>query len=364
MEPVMPRRSRPENRQRPLFDIVPAAFPPTRYQGSKAKLVGAISSHLEALEFETCLDAFGGTGAVSYQLKALGKRVTYNDFLRANYLFAKALVENDDTRISEQEIEALLEPTPDHNRPSMIQDTFRGIYFTDEENDWIDRMCFRIRALSDPYKNALVFFALAQACIVKRPYNLFHRRNLYLRFADVPRSFGNKASWDRSFTDWFRVFADEANSAVFRGQHHCTAVNKDVGELAGTYDLIYLDPPYISSRGVGVDYLHFYHFIEGMSRYDEWPQLVDYRSKHRRIRSSANPWIDRRRIHSALDGLMGRFDRGAIVLSYRSDGIPSGNELLALLKRHRPHVEVHSLGSYKYVLSTNSRSDELLFIGR
>ena len=52
--------------------------PSTRYQGSKLKLLPFIGSHLSDLEFESALDAFGGTGSVSYMLKARGKAVTYN----------------------------------------------------------------------------------------------------------------------------------------------------------------------------------------------------------------------------------------------------------------------------------------------
>jgi len=34
--------------------------------------------------------------------------------------------------------------------------------------------------------------------------------------------------------------------------------------IEGNYDLAYIDPPYISAQGVGVDYLEFYHFLEGL----------------------------------------------------------------------------------------------------
>jgi len=33
------------------------------------------------------------------------------------------------------------------------------------------------------------------------------------------------------------------------------------------YDLIYLDPPYLNSKGVGVDYSDFYNFLEGLCDY-------------------------------------------------------------------------------------------------
>ena len=58
-----------------LFPETTARFPSTRYQGSKNKLVDWIWEGLADLDFTTCLDAFGGTGAVSYKLKQKGKKV-------------------------------------------------------------------------------------------------------------------------------------------------------------------------------------------------------------------------------------------------------------------------------------------------
>ncbi|HEY4689796.1 MAG TPA: hypothetical protein VIK33_10820 [Anaerolineae bacterium] len=46
-----------------------------------------------------------------------------------------------------------------------------------------------------------------------------------------------------------------------------------------------------------------------------------------------------------------------------SDGIPSESELASLLKRYKRHVRVEHFGQYKYVLSTNSESSEILLIG-
>src|SRR5204863_2413441 len=116
-------------------------------------------------------------------------------------------------------------------------ETFSGIYFTDKENIWIDQTITNIRQLPQPYEYALAFFALCQACIIKRPYNLFHRKNLYIRLADVERSFGNKTTWDTSFHEWFRIFACEANNSVFDNGQENHALNSDALVVPGDYDL-------------------------------------------------------------------------------------------------------------------------------
>jgi hypothetical protein len=244
-----------------------------------------------------------------------------------------------------------------------VQNTFSDIYFTDVENAWIDQTLTNIRQFQDPHKFALAFFALCQACIIKRPYNLFHRKNLYVRFADVERSFGNKTTWDRPFDEWFRYFVNEANRAVFDNGFANQALNLDALDIAGSYDLVYIDTPYVSRHGIGVDYRDFYHFLEGLTMYDEWGNYVDQQSKHRRLLPRKSEWADKKLIYSAFARLFRKFADSYLVVSYRSDGIPSENELVALIKKYKRKVRIAHFGQYKYVLSTNTESKEILLIG-
>lgn len=349
--------------QHALFPGLTAEFPSTRYQGSKAKLAQWIWDQVADLDFLTCLDAFGGTGAVAYRLKQERKVVTYNDLLRFNYYIGLALVENGLVSLTPDKVDWLLQRHPQTAYPSFVQDNFSDIYFTDEENAWIDQTIANIRQLDDPYEFALAFFALCQACVIKRPYNLFHRKNLYIRLAEVDRSFGNKTTWDRPFDEWFRVFVDEANRAVFDNGQRNRALNLDAADVPGEYDLVYIDPPYISNRGVAVDYLDFYHFLEGLTMCDDWDQRIDRRSKHHRLKPQPGEWTNKSQIHAAFDRLFKRYQDSIIVVSYRSDGIPSESELVFLLKRYKRHVRAEHFGQHKYVLSTNSESGEILLIG-
>lgn len=353
-----------EHQQLTLFPNQMAKFPSTRYQGSKSKLAQWIWEQIADLDFETCLDAFGGTGVISYKLKKEGKQVTYNDLLRFNYYFGLALVENDQIRVSSDTIGWLLERHPNITYPSFIYDNFSEIYFADEENAWIDQTITNIRQLSNIYEFALAFFALCQACIIKRPYNLFHRKNLYIRLAEVERSFGNKTTWDRPFEEWFCDFIKEANEAVFNNSQQNQALNLDAIEVSGKYDLVYIDTPYISKSAVAVDYLGFYHFLEALTMYDEWDKYIDRCSKHLRLKRQPSEWTDKKRICSAFDNLFKRYQESIVVVSYRSDGIPSESELVSLLEKYKKDIRIEHFGQYKYVLSTNSKSEEILLIGK
>ena len=58
------------------IDYLLKIVPTTRYQGSKRKILPWLYECLRNYEFHTVLDAFGGTGMVSYLFKRMGKRVT------------------------------------------------------------------------------------------------------------------------------------------------------------------------------------------------------------------------------------------------------------------------------------------------
>lgn len=349
--------------QLPLFAAYTAQFPATRYQGSKAKLVNWIWKQISHLKFHTCLDAFGGTGAVAFRLKQAGKQVTFNDVLQCNWHSGRALIENHHVRLSPADIEAVCQPQPGINYPDVIQRTFHDIYFTDEENAWLDRAITNVRAFKNPWQFSLAFYALCQAAIIKRPYNLFHRKNLYVRLAEVERSFGNKTTWDKPFAAWFRQFAAAANQAVFDNGRSNRAVCYDALDVPGEFDLVYIDPPYISKQGTGTDYRDFYHFLEGLTCYDEWEQHIDYRSRHRRLIPVKTPWADKHRILAAFEALFQRYRSSILVVSYRSDGIPSPEELVHLLSRFKKQVQMVTYGRYQYVLSTNTASREILLTG-
>lgn len=338
-------------------------FPSTRYQGSKRKLLPQIIPHLRKLRFDTALDVFGGTAAVAHALKCMGKSVAYNDFLHFNYQIGLALIENDEIRLSNEDIASVSARRAHVRYGDFIERTFSGIYFTDEENRWLDTAAGNIQALSCKYKRALSWFALCQSALAKRPYNLFHRKNLYMRTAAVARSFGNKATWDRPFAEHFETFAHRANQALIDSKKACRSLCCDALEAPTNYDLVYIDPPYINARGVGVDYHHFYHFLEGLVRYGEWPRLIDASSKHRRLLPSGNPWGMAEHAQQCFERLFYRFRRSTLVVSYRSDGIPQIEELVQLLRGVKGTVAVHELSAYQYALSINRNSREVLLIG-
>lgn len=346
-----------------LNDIKANITPPTtRYQGSKLKLSGWLWENIGGLKFQTALDVFGGTGTVSFLLKTNGKTVQYNDALNFNSIIGRAFIENKNQTLSIDEIDEILNKAKLDAKSDFISKTFEDIYFTSEENRWLDSIIPKIHEITNPYKQALAFYALFQSCIIKRPYNLFHRKNLYVRTAEVKRTFGNKTSWDTPFDVHYKKFALEGNLAVFDNGNDNKSTCLDAFDVTGNFDLVYMDPPYTSSKGVSVDYHQFYHFLEGIVDYDRWPQTVDYKSKHRRLIPKYNVWNDKHEIGNSFSRLFEKFKNSILVVSYRSEGIPSIDEIQQRMSQFKSKVSVLKMKNYQYALSTAS-NDEVLIIG-
>lgn len=339
-------------------------FPSTRYQGSKAKLASKIWEYTRFLNFDVVLDLFGGTGAIAYMYKAMGKKVLYNDYLACNYFTGSALIENSKYTLDDEDIKFVLTPHDTINYPNFIERTFKDIYYTDEENRWLDIVSTNISYMKNHYKKALAYFALFQACLIKRPYNLFHRKNLYVRLADVKRSFGNKATWDLSFDKHFIKFIHQANNAVFDNGKDNKAYRQDALDIDIIADLVYIDTPYISKKGVGVEYIDYYHFLEGLCNYNDWESKIDYKSKHLKFKNKKSVWSEKKMITYAFDNLFSRYKKSILVVSYRSDGIPSPETIILLMKKYKKNVEEVFRKDYKYALSKNGNSKEILIVGK
>lgn len=343
-------------------------FPATRYQGSKAKILDWLWADIKDYNFNTLLDLFGGTGCVSHMVKTKGKAVIYNDILRFNYTIGKALIENSTVKLDEEDVNYILSKQ-EIVYPTVVQDNFDGIFFLPDENKWLDMVITNIYTIENEFKRSIAFFALFQACIIKRPYNLFHRANLSVRTQEVKRSFGNKVTWDTPFETHFKTFVKEANEAIFSNGHECIATNYDAFDFpVDVYrpDAIYIDTPYITSQGIGTDYLDFYHFLEGIMNYDTWPEMINLKYKHKTLHGKGdNAWIKKKTIMQSFERLFEKYQDYPLLISYRMDGIPTAEELINLLHYYKPHIETIQNRSkdYKYVLSKKI-TQEILIIAK
>jgi adenine-specific DNA-methyltransferase len=351
-------------------------FPTTRYQGSKKKILPWIYENLKTLDFHTVLDGFGGTGSVSYLFKKMGKEVVYNDILNFNYLIGKALIENSHITLNEYDINYVLSKSEQFNYKSTIRDTFKNIYYLDHENDWIDFVVGNIINMNTyktnelTYKRTLAYYALFQACLIKRPFNLFHRKNLNIRTKDVVRNFGNKTTWEKSFETHFIKFCRELNRTIFDSNVKCKSLNKPIQNIDPYgYDLVYLDPPYIKRKNKNEtsNYFKCYHFLEGLTKYNSWLDEIDFTSRnlHLQDKSSEN-LLTEKNAQEFFDEIICKFRKSQIVMSYKANGKPTIQTLVKIMKKYKRKVYTVSQ-PYKYALNkTNNETNknrEYLIIG-
>ena len=345
-------------------------IPTTRYQGSKRKILPWLFDSLNGIDFNTVLDAFGGSGVVSYLFKRMGKKVTYNDIFRFNYFIGESIIENDSVLLNNDDIDFILNSNCNNSCSSFIFDTFCGIYYHDDENRWLDKVIQNIENLSIFYENktlrykkAIAYNALFQSCLVKRPYNLFHRKNLYLRTNNVKRNFGNLTTWNKSFQDHFLYFIAEINNSVFDSKFHCKAMCNDVFSIkASKFDLVYLDPPYVKKSGEtneSSDYLRCYHFLEGIANYSQWGDIIDHNTLNKRIVKSYVPnYFTPKYAPDVFERLIKKFKNSIIVLSYRYGGVPTIEYLINILLKYKTSVKTYDK-HYKYALNKQNGNSVL-----
>lgn len=367
-----------------INNLLDGRFPSTRYTGSKRRLLRHLYQIFRRLEFTSAADIFSGTSSVAYLLKKMGKQVIVNDYLYSNFRTGIALIENNHIRLSDEDIQFIADDELNNNpedEPKVISSTFQGYYFTDEENRWLDSCRGRIERLStyyqneiSKYKKALAYHALFQSALRKRPFNLFHRKNLYLRLANVDRQFGNTTTWNRSFSEHFKEMAHEVNGLVYdnylSNQAYCENVNS---WFAPNGDLVYLDPPYVwnGASEAEVDYLTKYHFLEGISRYNEWNEIIDRNSPLLAVKDGYTKWPGGNsnslsHLESIFQLLFERYHSRTIVLSYRDNGMPTIKELVKILKEKKRYVYLQTI-PYKYALRKSTEQpqslNEVIIIG-
>ena len=131
--------------------------------GSKSKLLSEIWSVASQFQAETIVDLFSGSGIVGYMFKAQGKTVISNDYMAMSATFTKAMIENNTVTLPIEEAKQLLKASKESDH--FVANTFKGLYYTDEENDLIDTLRTNIAEIRDPYKHAIAMTALIRACI-------------------------------------------------------------------------------------------------------------------------------------------------------------------------------------------------------
>jgi adenine-specific DNA-methyltransferase len=229
----------------------------TNYIGSKQKLVDWIWKHTPE-GTGTVLDAFSGSAVVAYMYKTKGLQVIANDRLRYCHHAAKAIIENNSVRLSEDEIEVLL--ADNAKAGSFVQDNFKGIFFAKGVHALIDTIRANCDKLSG-FKKDIALFGLGKTCMSgKGGFGHFSSSTDYGRRQDTPDEFKGR----------LRKNLQRINALVFDNDKENKAHRQDINDLLpkAKADLAYFDPPYATEFST-TNYERAYHFVEGLMTYWE-----------------------------------------------------------------------------------------------
>lgn len=302
-----------------------AYLPLTRYYGSKRRLIDWMVSEFLQYDFQTALDVFGGTSTVSLALKNLGKQITYNDILESNRITATALLSNQLCLTTHQDLDDFFSKViPEHG---FVSEYFHGIYYTAEENNWLDGAIKELNKIENTLKKYEILYCVMQACLQKRPFNLFHRKNLYLRENNTrDTKFGNWATWERPFTVLIRRALGEIIKARQPSKYDpiilpCT----DAIAIPSGYDFVYLDPPYVPLKKQDISYMDRYHFLEGLCNPEQWKDKIDLAKSNRPIPSPEDmcKWTNKKHFKDHLFSLIEKHKHSTVCLSYVHDAYPN-----------------------------------------
>lgn len=352
-------------KQRTLIKVLPkplpeqvSAYPPTRFMGSKSKLLPEIWSVASQFNVDTVVDLFSGSGIVGYMFKAQGKSVISNDYMAMSATFTKAMIENNTVTLPLEEAEQLLiaHKESDH----FVSTKFRGLYYTDEENDLIDTLRTNIATIRDPYKHAIAMTALIRACTKKRPRGIFTYTGH--RYDD------GRKDLQKSLAEQFLEAVEAVNSAVFDNGKVNRSKHGDAMDLrVEQADLVYIDPPYYSPLSDN-EYVRRYHFVEGLAR--DWKGVeIQEHTQTKKFKSYPTPFSTRKGAADAFDRLFKKFANSILIVSYSSNSLPTQDEMVAMMAKYKEHVEVvpidykYSFGNQNEAKTHRNSVKEYLFVG-
>ena len=354
---AFPEKSRLDLSEKPLLGQV-NLYPPTRFMGSKSKLLSDIWKVASNFEFETALDLFSGSGIVGYMFKAQGKRVISNDYMAMSAVFTKAMVENNLTVLPISEAHELLKVKQESDH--FVENTFKGLYFSDEDNRLIDTLRTNIWRLEDEYKRAIALTALIRACTKKRPRGIFTYTGE--RYNDGRRDL--LITLEQQFIE----AVETVNTAVFNNHQRNISIQGDAMSVPGEMpDLVYIDPPYYSPLSDN-EYVRRYHFVEGLAR--DWKGVeIQEHTKTKKFKSYPTPFSTRNGAADAFDKLFEKYRDSILIVSYSSNSLPTQDEMVEIMRRYKKHVEVvpidytYSFGNQSAAKTHRNNVQEFLFVG-
>ncbi len=303
--------------------------------GGKRLLVGWILSAILAFSQKPLrvADPFLGGGAVSLALKARGYQVLASDIAERSRLAGRALVENGHLQITDTDRARLL--TPRTVEP-FVEKHFAPRYLSAKHARAVDLMLVNLDDFFEGLKRDLLKYAVLKYLLALMPFNQFSASGSYwqpLAEGDFDRI---RATYHIHLKTAFlspatllRRIAKTINRGVFGNGRENRAYSMDVCEFLEQHqdiDVLYLDPPYANTLSYEKE---FKRLDQILARDLEATLPVSTFSQAGALRQVER--LFERTTHVPLT-----------ILSY-GNAEASLEELVALVRKHRSHVEAHEI---------------------
>jgi len=327
-------------------------FPKINFIGNKEKIAKWITDYFP-IDAESVFDAFSGGSSVSYQSKLKGLKVTSNDILEINYLLSKALIENNATKLTNDDVEMIFSGKP---KQGFMYNEYSEIYFFPIECKELDLYRENIENLDSDYKKALALVLMRRAMIRKMPYSRFNinwekivqLRNEKYSYEKYKRK---RAYHNQSLKSHFLANVTEYNSAIFDNGKENLSLNDDVFNILDKVkaDIIYLDPPYTGTMN---NYFGFYG-------------MLDEYIAGKKLQAFENNFIDKKSSIELFDKMFSKLNNFKYwYLSYNNLSYPTKEQLIELLEKYSNNIKlVEKPHVYKITGKENKKINlEYLFI--
>ncbi len=327
-------------------------YPKVNFIGNKEKITDWIFENIPD-DVNTIFDAFSGGCSVSFAAKKRGYGVICNDILKVNSLIGKALIENSNVTLSEEDTDLIFSGEP---IKGFVYENYSNVYFFPDECMELDQYRNNIEKLDSIYKKALALVLLRRAMVRKMPYSRFNipfEKVKQLRDEEYSYShYGRKRAYhNKSFKEHFLENVEEYNNAIFDNGQDNKSYNEDVFNIIPKVnaDLIYLDPPYTGTMN---NYFGFYGFLDNY------------------INSSVgkpfeNNFIDKKISLKLFERLFSQLKNYKYwLLSYNNSSYPDKEALTNLIKKFTSDVQIIEK-KHNYQITgkeTKTKNKEYLFI--
>lgn len=240
-------------------------FPEPQYLGAKYTHLGWIKNHIPE-NVKTVLDAFSGSQSVAYLFKQLGFKTITNDYLNFNNQIGLALIENNKSKLTNEDLNILLQKSKHKEEYNLIENIYTNVFFEKTEAQFLDNFRANIPLLNNTFKQALAFAVINRSMTRKITMGHFGHTQALI-YANDPERIKRNRSLVRPIKEIFKEIIPKYNNAVFDNKQENKSFNKNILDLLPTIqniDLAYFDPPYCDSHA---DYQGFYHLLETYTEY-------------------------------------------------------------------------------------------------